>query len=54
MPYGMPKDMGGDMPEVDRKMEHCVNSIMSKNKGMSKESAIKICKSQMMKGAKRG
>lgn len=47
MPYGIAKEKGGDSPDNVRKVEHCVQSIMRKNKGMSKESAIRICKSQM-------
>ena len=44
MPYGLPKEQGGDTKENDEKMERCVRSVMSR-KGVSKVSAIKICKS---------
>ena len=46
MPYGIAKDKGGDSPENDAKMERCVRSVMSR-KDVSKESAIKICKSSI-------
>lgn len=45
MPYGVPKEHGGDTPENDQKMERCVASVMKD--GHSKASAIRICKSSM-------
>lgn len=46
MPYGVAKEKGGDSPENDMKMEHCVKSVMRKNPKLDKVSAIKICKSK--------
>ena len=46
MPYGIPKEKGGDSPENDRKMEDCVHSIMKKQ-GISKQRAIRICKDSL-------
>lgn len=45
MPYGIPKDAGGDSPDNVEKMHRCVESVMQT--GKSKESAIRICKSSM-------
>ena len=47
MPYGLPKEI--DTPEMNAKMERCVSDIQKK--GKDKESAIKICKAQMMKAS---
>ena len=47
MPFGMPKKMGGDSPELVAKMERCVADVMKS--GQDKVSAIKICKDQTMK-----
>ncbi len=46
MPYGFNKSLGGDTPETDKMIEHCVASVMAKNPKLDKVSAIKICKSQ--------
>jgi hypothetical protein len=42
MPYGFPKELGGDTPETDAKIERCVERNVSR--GYSKQSAIAICK----------
>lgn len=53
MPYGMPKEMGGDSPENDSWMERCVRRVSSQKdksgKPYGKERAIAICKSTFMK-----
>ena len=51
MPYGMPKEMGGDNKMMDAKMEKCVMKVMAQ--GKAKSNAIAICKSSMMKGNER-
>jgi len=51
MPFGMPKNMGGDSPENVKFMERCVSKVMEQ--GRPKDSAIAICKSQFMKMHKR-
>lgn len=51
MPYGMAKDVGGDSPDNDTKMESCVKDLMSK--GKDKDSAIAICKSSIQKSLRR-
>lgn len=45
MPYGIPKDAGGDSPENVAKMETCIKKVMKK--GMEKDSAIRVCKVSM-------
>lgn len=45
MPYGIPKEKGGDSPENINKMESCVLKVM--DQGHDKLSAIKICKSSL-------
>jgi len=52
MPYGIPKEIGGDSKKNVAWMEKCVSSIMEKQPDMSKERAIRICKSQLMKKKK--
>jgi len=53
MPYGMPKDMGGDSPENDSWMERCVKKVQGRKakdgKVIDKSRAIAICKSTFMK-----
>ncbi len=49
MPYGIPKDKGGDSKENDSKMERCVQHVMQRQK-VSKESAIRICKQSLFGG----
>lgn len=46
MPYGIPKEYGGDSPANVKWMEHCVASVIET--GKSKESAIKICKAKFI------
>ena len=46
-PYGLSKDVGGDTPELTRKMESCVAKVTKQ--GHSKVSAIKICKHMLQK-----
>ena len=46
MPYGLPKDIGGDSPSNIKWMENCISKL-SKTRG--KSSAIAICKSQLIK-----
>lgn len=45
MPYGIPKEKGGDSLENTAKMESCVSQVMKK--GHDKDSAIAICKSSL-------
>jgi hypothetical protein len=45
MPYGVPKEKGGDNAKNDSKMEACVNAVMKA--GYDKTTAIKICKSRL-------
>lgn len=49
MPYGIPKDAGGDSKNNMMKMKDCVDGVMSK--GKDKTSAIRICKASMFGGA---
>jgi hypothetical protein len=51
MPYGIPKDIGGDSPENIEWMENCVEKVEPKMKGRKdpKGSAIAICKTALMK-----
>lgn len=49
MPYGIPKDAGGDSKSNETKMKHCVDGVMGK--GKDKTSAIRICKASMFGGA---
>lgn len=53
MPYGMPKEMGGDSPENDSWMERCVRKVANQTdkegKKYGKDRAIAICKSTFMK-----
>lgn len=53
MPYGMPKEMGGDSPSNDAWMERCVSKVSSQKdkegKTYGKDKAIAICKSTFMK-----
>jgi hypothetical protein len=53
MPYGMPKDVGGDSKQNTRKMEHMVGKIM-KRSGKDKESAIKIAKANLVAKKRKG
>jgi hypothetical protein len=48
MPYGISKKLGGDTPEVDARMERCVQKVMAE--GHSKVSAVLICKASIQKG----
>lgn len=50
MPYGMPKWL--PQPETDQKMERCVTRLVGQ--GKDKTSAILICKSAIIKSAKKG
>jgi hypothetical protein len=58
MPYGMPKELGGDSPENDSWMERCVKRVSpqkdKEGKEYGKDKAIAICKSTFtkMKGNK--
>jgi hypothetical protein len=45
MPYGIPKEKGGDSEKNVAKMEKCVRAIMSRKK-LPKDRAIAICKAQ--------
>lgn len=45
MPYGIPRNKGGDSPSNVAKMERCVREVMKH--GFSKEQAIRICKVQL-------
>jgi hypothetical protein len=44
---------GGTTPEQDVKIEHCVASVMAKDPSLDKVSAIRICKSQVLRGGKK-
>lgn len=46
MPYGIPKDKGGDSLKNVARMEECVTSVMEKE-GVDKETAIRICKKSL-------
>lgn len=47
MPYGIPKEKGGESLENVSKMESCVRQVMQKNPKLDKGRAIAICKSSM-------
>jgi hypothetical protein len=47
MPYGIPKDIGGDSEENEKWMKKCISSVMEG--GKSKDSAVLICKKQLIK-----
>jgi hypothetical protein len=54
MPYGMPKEYGGDSPENDSWMERCVKKVAVQkdkktNKPYGKDKAIAICKYTFIK-----
>jgi len=53
MPYGLPKDIGGDSPANVKWMERCVKDIRGTNsrtdKPYTKQEKIRICKSQLIK-----
>lgn len=53
MPYGMPKDIGGDSKGNTRKMEHMVKRIMTRG-GKTKESAIRIAKASLISKKRKG
>ena len=40
MPYGMPKDMGGDSPENDSWMERCVKKVTNQTDKEGKKYGI--------------
>lgn len=42
MPYGIPKEKGGDSAKNIARMDDCVSAVMKR--GQSKLSAILICK----------
>jgi len=46
MPYGIPKDIGGDSKENTEWMERCVSRVMKS--GKDKSSAIAICKKSLI------
>jgi len=52
VPFGLPKSIGGDSSANNAKMESCVKKV--KSSGKSKESAIKICKSSLIRSAEAG
>lgn len=47
MPYGVSKKAGGDTSANDKRMEDCIQAVMSKGRITDKVSAIRICKSQL-------
>lgn len=47
MPYGLPKDVGGDSPANTKWMENCVSNV--KGQGKPGSDAIAICKAQLIK-----
>jgi hypothetical protein len=51
MPYGIPKEYGGDSQKNVKWMEKCVASVM--DTGKNKQSAIKICKAKFIKERKK-
>jgi len=49
MPYGLPKSIPASTRyRLDKKIERCVKELMKR--GYSKVSAIRICKSSVLKG----
>lgn len=44
MPYGVPKELGGDSQANTDKMDRCVSHVMSREASMQKANAIAICK----------
>lgn len=46
MPYGIPKEKGGDSLRNVAKMERCVQSVMEK-RGLPKDRAVAICKTTL-------
>lgn len=46
MPYGVPKEKGGDSPANEKKMSRCVSHVMGKQ-GVDKVAAIRICKASL-------
>lgn len=47
MPYGIAKSVGGDDTKNVARMEKCIASVMAKDNKITKQSAIKICKSKL-------
>lgn len=45
MPYGIPASKGGDSPANVKRMDDCVQAVMSK--GNSKLKAILVCKKSL-------
>ena len=52
MPYGIAKKLGGDTPEVDARMERCVEKVMGEGHG--KIAAIAICKFSIQNKLRKG
>jgi len=46
MPYGIPKERGGDSPANVAKMEKCVRAVQSRE-GVDQGRAIAICKASL-------
>ena len=54
MPYGIPKDKGGDSPENVDKLKRCMAEVGPQNGHLSEEELIRICKSKVFNSAKEG
>jgi hypothetical protein len=52
LPYGISKKHGGDSLENVAKVKSCVDQVMKRD-GVSKESAIRICKDSIFGGKKK-
>lgn len=47
MPYGIPKDKGGDSPENVAKMKKCIEAVSRENSHLDEDQIIAICKSKL-------
>jgi len=54
MPYGIPKDKGGDSPENVKKLEKCIAEVGQKNSHLDDDNLIRICKDQTFGSTKTG
>lgn len=51
MPYNLAKDVGGDTPALDAKVERCVARLV--DRGYSKSSAVAVCKKSVQDRARK-
>ena len=54
MPYGIPKDKGGDSPENVQKLKDCLAAVGRDNSHLDEESLIRICKDKVFGSPKTG